>query len=75
MLQAAHYEKAKNIEAGMVAIDQALTALTKEKVAKRILRKKLTANQKVAFDDDGNVSPPPFCLPGNRVDLCELLVD
>ena len=34
MLQAAHYEKAKNIEAGMVAIDQALTALTKEKVAK-----------------------------------------
>lgn len=49
--------------------------LTKEKVAKRILRKKLTANQKVAFDDDGNVSPPPFCLPGNRVDLCELLDD
>ena len=29
--------------------------LTKEKVAKRILRKKLTANQKVAFDEEGNV--------------------
>ena len=30
--------------------------LTKEKVAKRILAKKLTANQKIAFDEDGNVS-------------------
>lgn len=29
--------------------------LTKEKVAKRILRKKLKANQKVAFDEEGNV--------------------
>lgn len=39
--------------------------LTKEKVAKRILAKKLKANQKVVFDEEGNVSAVVLVLLRN----------